>query len=77
MNIAINNKGGDCWTQIVIDVNMAIFKRRRQSISEPRGSKGPIGGEHRVIEGATGVRGAIGEAIEAYRSQKEQTEQME
>ena len=29
-----------CWTQIVTDVNMAIFKRRRQSISEPRGAKG-------------------------------------
>ena len=25
-NISINNKGGDCWTQIVIDVSMERFK---------------------------------------------------
>ena len=37
-NISINNKGGDCWTQIFIDVNMAIFKKRStQSQEEPRG----------------------------------------
>ena len=34
-NIAINNKGGDFWTQIVIDVNMAIFEEQK----EPRGAE--------------------------------------
>jgi len=34
-NIAINNKGEDCWTQIVIDVNMAIFEEQ----TKPRGAK--------------------------------------
>ena len=42
-NISINNKGGDCWTRIFIDVNMAIFKEgdraKEEEHTEPRGAK--------------------------------------
>ena len=37
-NIAINNKGGDCLTKIVINVNMAIFWILKDDM-KPRGSR--------------------------------------
>jgi len=69
-NNSINNKGGDCWTKIVINVNMAIFEEPRGAIYiEPsvyakEEEQMEMRGAHRAIGGATGARGTQEEQME-------------